>query len=1120
MPIITFADGVQLDTDTGQVVGQAEPQRLAPGEAQRPTVDIPPESAGRGAVDALKQLSVGFNAALFALPDATIKAVGQALNVREDQIPTFAAYFNRGAAAPKNAVERFSNAIGQGVGGTMPFTGLLGAVARTRALTGPISPGAPVVKQVAKDMLDFIRQNPKAAILADLGFGGVYGAAEQSVEEFVQPGEEQQLLKATVPFAATVAIPAAGAKFLSLASRLADISPTVKAARAVPEMFGAQTAEGYAADVARESMPRVPVIGGPLQWLGTKYAASAERKITDVLAPLFSEPGKAPPGVAEALAVTRRIETDPELRDLFLFTAGEQSLYAPLIAAQNSTVKNLSGQLLTDEQARVAQNVANLGRAFDLYAPRAALPLDDALRATYAQSVDTITKAAQRVSRTTEDEALRIADTFVMQNLDELGDNLRRGIFGQMNAQFNRMRKMQEEAMGGLPGVGPEGVRTPVRAMGEPLPAYLPTTAAFKGFAERFIQKFKLTPDERMFPEGAPEPVRFVQREMQRYNDRLQKRIEEVLPQIINREMNKDPFFSKVSAESRDQAAQAYASAILSGRDISKTLPTGVQGPSPETVKRVMKEATDQASKDVEFSITMPEAMDLLGSAMNFRNMSILRANKEMDLGNPRNMATGIVNRGDAVLRDVEDFIFSAFKNSPQMKEFQGEYKDTFSKGYEKLFPLLITKRSPIGDFYVSNERVVNEALKNAENIRNMNAIFGTDPEYISTMNKVMLDRAARSKVLAKDGTLDTARYERWLGGNKNLIDALPDPVQRNLREELRFADDYAARFKELKDREDLVKDEELMTLLKKSVRPDADPAQLVKQAVNDPAVMRKLVSTVGKDEDRLNSLRRQVWTNVRENIFDPANPTYLQDFLQRNGKSLSILYSPQQRQDLELLAEIQRRVFVANRPQGTLSAFRSLDEQLREKIGAGIGTIESTARAATIRQISPIHAGVTLMTRFLGRQQTSIYEAIMYKALTDPVYARQLASANGPLNSKENMAKMSEVTLQAGGFLPNLLRGMPRVALIEASQAAMTEEQRPIATPEFTRGMAPAPRPPVPRMPAPPAPARTLTQSPAASTAAPQQAPAGRPVPGFGEQYQALFPNDPMANLIQQRRQ
>ena len=186
-------------------------------------------------------------------------------------------------------------------------------------------------------------------------------------------------------------------------------------------------------------MPKVPIIGGPLNWVGSKYAANAEKKITNVLAPLFSDPAKAPPGVADALAVTKRIESDPELRDLFLFTAGEQTLYAPLITAQNNTVRNLSGELLSNEQARVAQNVAKMGTAFDLFAPKASLSIDDALRTTYAQAVDTMTRAAQRVATTTEDESLRIADTFAMQNLDEIGDNLRRGIFGQMDAQFKRM---------------------------------------------------------------------------------------------------------------------------------------------------------------------------------------------------------------------------------------------------------------------------------------------------------------------------------------------------------------------------------------------------------------------------------------------------------------------------------------------------------------------------------------------------------------------------------------------------------------------------------------------------------------------------------------------------------
>jgi hypothetical protein len=99
--------------------------------------------------------------------------------------------------------------------------------------------------------------------------------------------------------------------------------------------------------------------------------------------------------------------------------------------------------------------------------------------------------------------------------------------------------------------------------------------------------------------------------------------------------------------------------------------------------------------------------------------------------------------------------------------------------------------------------------------------------------------------------------------------------------------------------------------LLKKAVRPDADPRQLVQQAITDPAVMRKLVSTVGKDPERRAALQRSVWDTVRGDLTDSTNPLFLQDFIKRNSKSLNILYDKQHMDDLNLLSEIQRRVFV-----------------------------------------------------------------------------------------------------------------------------------------------------------------------------------------------------------------
>lgn len=1129
--IYTFPDGRQVDLTSGQFVGQQAAEQLTSPEARQQKMEIPAPSVKQGALDALSQLSWNFNAALFALPDAAIRKVGQSLGVADEEIPTFVRYFNRGQTAPKNAVERYSAAIGQGMGAALPFTGLLGAFARTKALTTPLTPGAPITKQVAKEMLDFIRQNPKLAVATDLGFGGVYGATEQAVEEMVPEGPQKELLKQTVPFAVTAGAPAVGVTILNLASKLASLSPTLRlaknTAKEAPNMFGSQTAEGYAEEVVDQTMPKIPLLGGPLRWAGRKYATTAENRVQEVLAPLLADPSKAPPGVKEALEVTRLIETDPRLAGRFLFTAGEQSLYAPFIQAQNQMVKNLSGKLLTAEQQRAVTNEESLLRAFEIFSPNAAMPLDEALRITYAQAAKTVDDALKRVQGLTDDETFRIADTFVTQNLDEIGDTLRRSVFAQMEGNFYNLRK-QSGMLGMRTGFDVEGVRVPVRTE-EGVPT-LPAVDA-KEFIESFKKRFKIPAKQRLFGEDVPSPVRLIEREERRLKENFDEQFDTALREIVDKDQKaNNSMYNNVTAEERRRLLDEKVSQIKAlSTEKRATLGPGVQQ-EISRAKSMVNQATQIAESKAAISITEPEALDLLESALKFRNASFLRANKELDLGNPRRNAQALIDRGEAVLGDVESFVFKSFKGSPEMQDFMQRYKDTYSKGYEKLFPLMITKRSAAGDFYVNNEKVIDKALSSAENIRTLNTIFGDSPEYIGTLKKVMFDRAAQTKSVVKDGVLNVNGYTSFLAKNRNLIDAMPESVQTALRDELRFGSDFAARLKDMKDRADLANDEELIGLLKKSVRPDADPRQLVNQAVKDPAIMRKLVDTVGADPERKDALRRQVWMTVKDDLIDPSRPLFLEDFIKQHGKSLNILFDKQHLDDLNKLSEIQRRVFIAARPEGTITPFQSLDEQLRERFGAGVGTIESTARAAMIRQISPFHATVSLLTRFLTRRQTAIYESVLYKALTDPEYAHQLVNAQAPLENKKSFNTLNKLTWQAGGFLPSLLRAAPRVASVEVTEEFVEPIERPVAqVPAEAISPAPvqqAPREELQRAPQltpgqavqrlmAPAPVRQLNQS-TIMRAVPR-------LPGqpqiSGQQYQMLFPNDPLAPLIQQRR-
>jgi hypothetical protein len=318
---------------------------------------------------------------------------------------------------------------------------------------------------------------------------------------------------------------------------------------------------------------------------------------------------------------------------------------------------------------------------------------------------------------------------------------------------------------------------------------------------------------------------------------------------------------------------------------------------------------------------------------------------------------------------------------------------------------------------------------------------------------------------------------------------------------------------------------------------------------MEDPATMRKLVNTVGQNQEYLQSLRRQFWEDIVGKMNDPQNPIRLFDYMTRYGKSLNMLYSPEHLNNLRGLAAIQERVFAVNRPGAEVSPFKSFDVRLREMIGAGVGTAESVARAAMIRQISPQHAVVSLLTRFLSRQQQGIADKILLSALTDPVYAQKLVAASAPLDTPKGFNQAAKLTFEAGGYLPAMIRNAPRVAAIEATQAAEEEIPLPLGERPFPQMPEVAPRPPrpVPQMPAsqpsmlegyqqemrqrfprPVAPVATPsagpTPAPRAVPPAVMAQPPGRAVPQMptpqqqnanNEMYRMLFPTDVVSPML-----
>jgi len=1158
-------DGTLINPETGDVLGVGEPAKIGATQTGSREVigDVNIEKpAGKQAADALYQMSWGFNSLLFSLPDEVIKSVGRAAGVAEEEIPTFTRYFNRGQVAPENMLERFALNISKGVAAGLPLTGLLGYLSTTKALTGPLTANAGTLKRVAKDMLDFVRKDPAGAVKADLAFGGIYGGLEQSVEEFMDPGEYKDVAKTVIPMAGIFAVPT----MLGLANKVVEYSPTGAAVRAVRGEAGKPvdfSRDEIVQQIVGEKTPKIP----GLNWALGKVAGYNERqageRVAEILKPL-NDPAKA--NVQDAMRITRELEdfikNDPRLKDLglndrFLLDLAQMSLDGSVLAARNELIKNISGKPLVAEQLRQADLEKVFLETFQTLAPKSPMQIDQALRAAYADHMNTVATAAKQVKTATEDEALMFADRFKAANMDDLGNWFRDSMFTQMEITFNGLKKEASKlGVGGDFVLGQKlGVPLPVRdEMGRPKFQY--QAAPFRDFAQEMVDKYKLVPKQRIYVgEGVPFPIRYMNTLLNTAKKTEDKNLELALRDVVTKWHEKDlkmlPPGVREYIEESDRGAARIDTVVsyILGKTSERTARAALEIPMPSRFKyniaeslhlggakdklkdilptdleksQFLAQARSLVPKQAGFQITFPEAVNMLEQSMRYRNSAIREYNNRIDLGTTRKDTERLLDVANQLHKDVEKFVFTSFGKSPELRGWLDKYEATYRDGYEKAFPLLITKKRAAGDFLLPSERVVQNALSSADNVRTMNVILGQDnAKYQQSLLDAISDKAYRAGVLDKDGLLDQRKYERFLQTNKNIIEAMPNPVQEQLRDYKTIAESSSKRLNDLRQRAEDVQDVELVQALKKAVRPDADPQKLVMQAVEDPAIMRKIVDSLANQPGQLEAMRRQVWLGVEKKLFDTKDPAFLEDFIRRNSKSLNILYDPQHLDDLRVVAEMQKRVFAGDPVTGKLSPFLSVDQKLRQTIGAGIGTVEATARAATIRQISTFHAGVSLLTRLATRQQTNAYEAVLYRALTDSKYAHQLVNATAPTSSPRGIEQQLRLASKAGQLGP-LARAlgiygpaMARVAGIEATQA-LEDETRQVPVRQAV--MPPASTmPQTPRMPPAPAALGQLSQSPAARTL--PKMPSQGEVGSFAD-YARMFPQDFVSPLIQQRQQ
>jgi hypothetical protein len=186
MPTLMNSRGEMVDLTTGEIVGRAEgaPTTADPraGGAGAPEV----QTQGMDRVNGLvNNLSWGFNTGLFALPDAAQRLIGKGMGMDEKDVFQFTKLFNKGVQAPRNVEERFARAITEGIGGSMPFTGVLAYAGSVRPLVSAAAPATGILKGIADDAIKYVQKNPRMAAALDIAFGAGYEGLRQTVKESV-----------------------------------------------------------------------------------------------------------------------------------------------------------------------------------------------------------------------------------------------------------------------------------------------------------------------------------------------------------------------------------------------------------------------------------------------------------------------------------------------------------------------------------------------------------------------------------------------------------------------------------------------------------------------------------------------------------------------------------------------------------------------------------------------------------------------------------------------------------------------------------------------------------------------------------------------------------------------
>jgi hypothetical protein len=887
---------------------------------------------------------------------------------------------------------------------------------------------------------------------------------------------------------------------------------------------------------------------------------NAEKKLANVFGPISETPV-----AQQALADLAEHLSHPEVARLFIvdgkptFDYAEQTLFPAVMADKMKILEGLPPKELEPVTQRVSRNLNSTHELYQLFAPEARQPIQEAFQAAQAERQSFFEGLTKQRGDLTEAEIASLSERLGPQDIHNLNAEIRGAILSNIEMSEARKGSILRK-MGMSEGVAEDGTLLSTR---DPtgLRSLFPSQD-MESQAQQLIDKYYI---KRPSKEAViPEPIRLLKRFVDKQTAAREKMENDMLSQLVDNEVdtqladmglsNRDPELIKIAKNAARQVVGSATEKVAKGKSGKGLLGISELKPSAGSLDsegnasiamgrtvikinpaQIQADAKRIAEANVKIDINLPEALDYLASAQKTQTRFLTAYDNALSAGRVRETDAKVLkSTGETVFNEIENLVLNTV---PKIKENYGELKDIFNHSrdvYQKTLPLLATKKAHgLDEYLVSNEKILQRAFDSAEHLNQLKTLLQNTPQSEDMLMRGTIDWLRNKKVVGDNGLVDPKRIRAVLDKNQNIVNALPENIRAKLQNEVGLADSYVARLAELDTREVAAKDAELTSLLNKAARPSADPRQALATALKDPAIMHKLVNQMGKDPDMLAALRRSVWDMATEaaqkGVTNEAGKVQygnLKSFIDNNESSLKILFNDTEHlKNLKMVADIQRRSTAFASVTGNIPLFETIDAQLKRTLGFGVQFATTTAREGLTGRISPESALLAFMLRFASSTENQLYNRLFTKALEDPSFAQSITHISTPEQGKKAAAKLEGIGINLKTlFNDPLAATSPKIAQQSLRQELPHEQIQD----QQTRIGNMKDLPVVPRGTSaqqmlkalPPAPAtRGLGQE--AGYRFPI-APPGPPPSSVGQiplMYPAMFPNDPISGLLQQRQ-